>query len=138
MVQYAVNSQSRNTRSKLGSGIAACCIRTTVLLLYLRVFYPRRGSGFDIIIRALFVINWGFYFATTIVKICQCLPRPKIWDSSVSGSCVNLSALLITSGLFNIASEVVILLAPVKVLWTLSVGKMRKIGIYLVFTVGFM
>ena len=119
-------------------GIAACLIRTTILQLYQRVFAPRRWSAFDILIRALFVVNWAFYAITTVVKVCQCLPRSRIWDATVAGTCLNLSAILIASGLFNIASEFVILLAPIPALWHLSVNRKRKIGIYLVFTVGFM
>ena len=119
-------------------GIAACLIRTTVLVMYLRVFSPTKGSRFDTLVRTLMAINWGFYFATTIVKICQCLPRERIWDSSVPGSCVNLSALLIVSGVFNIASEVAILLAPAEVLWKMHAKRSKKLKIYMVFTVGFM
>ena len=124
--------------SQVWYGIATCCIRTVILLLYLRIFSPRRGSHFDMFIRALLAFNWTFYLATTIVKVCQCLPRNRIWDSSASGTCVNLAALLIASGLFNIVSELVILVTPIKVLWSLNLSRKKKIGIYLVFTVGFM
>ena len=119
-------------------GFAAGITRTTILQLYLRVFAPRRWSFFDVLIRLLFGVTWAFYGITTVVKACQCLPRPRIWDPTVAGTCLNLPAILIASGLFNIISEFVILVAPITVLWSLNVSRKRKIGIYLVFTVGFM
>ena len=119
-------------------GPAAACTKSAILLLYLRVFVPHRGSKFDIAIRAFILIICGFYFAITIAKICQCLPRARIWDKTIPGKCVNMSALLGTSGLFNIVSDVCILLVPLKGVWDLQMSPKRKIGIYAIFTVGVM
>ena len=49
-----------------------------------------------------------------------------------------MSALLGSSGVFNIIFDVVILLVPIPMLWTLKIGPKRKIGIYVIFTVGTM
>lgn len=119
-------------------GAAAACTKSTILLLYLRVFSPRRWNKFDIAIRVLILLICGFYFASSIAKICQCIPRTRIWDRSVQGHCVNLSVVLDTSGLFNVISDVCILLVPLKGIWLLQMSTKRKIGIYVVFTVGIM
>ena len=119
-------------------GVAAASIKTTILLLYLRVFSPRRWSPFDLIIRVFIMIICVFYFAISIAKLCQCLPRARIWDKSVPGTCLNLPALLDTSGLFNIISDTCILLVPLKGIWRLQMSRKRKIGVYAVFTVGTM
>lgn len=116
--------------------IAAACIKLAVLLLYLRVFSTRRRDSFDRAVRTLMVVICVFYFALSIAKICQCIPRARIWDSSISGRCVNLSALLVSSGLFNIVSDICILLVPLRGVWSLQIGRKRKVGIYAVFTVG--
>lgn len=90
------------------------------------------------LIRLFMLILCLFYVATTIVKIWECTPRERIWNRSIPGTCVNISSLLNTSGLFNTISDVLILLVPVKAVWNLKMDKARKIGVVLVFTVGLM
>lgn len=119
-------------------GPAAAGIKSTILLLYLRIFSPTRRTRLDIAIRAFILIICGFYFTISIAKICQCLPRGRIWDKTVRGSCINLPVLLATSGLFNIVSDVAMLLVPLKGIWNLQMSRKRKIGIYFIFTVGAM
>ena len=119
-------------------GLAAAVIKSTILLLYLRVFSPRRWTAFDNAIRGFVLIVCLFYLGLTFAKIFQCVPREKIWIPSTPGTCVNLAALLDASGLFNILSDTAILLVPIKGLWTLQVSFRKKIGIYAVFTVGVM
>lgn len=79
-----------------------------------------------------------FYIATTAVKIWECTPRPRIWDKSVKGVCINVSRLLNTSGSFNTISDILILLVPVKTVWKLNMETSRKVGCVLLFTVGLM
>lgn len=86
----------------------------------------------------LIILLCGFYLATTLVKIWECTPRERIWNKSVSGKCVNVTALISASGLFNTVTDVIILLMPIKGVWTLQTTYKRKIGVVLVFTVGFM
>ncbi|MCJ1380518.1 hypothetical protein MMC17_003626 [Xylographa soralifera] len=117
-------------------GPAIACTKSAILLLYLRVFSPRRWSTLDVTVRALILIICGFYIALSVAKICQCIPRARIWDNTVPGQCVNLPVLLDTSGLFNIISDVLILLVPLKGVWSLQMARKRKMGIYLIFTVG--
>ena len=52
--------------------------------------------------------------------------------------CVDLVVLLDASGLFNIISDICILLVPLKGVWSLQMSRMRKVGIYFIFTVGIM
>ncbi len=79
----------------------------------------------------------GFYLATTLVKIWECNPREKIWNTSIPGRCVNVSSLLNTSGLFNSITDVMILLVPVKFVWNLQLSRRQKVGVVAVFTIGF-
>ena len=118
--------------------MTAVIIKTTILSLYLRIFSPQRVGKIDITIRMLIVVICLFYTALTVAKICQCIPRTRIWDKSIPGTCINLHKLLISSGMFNTASDICILLVPLKGVWNLQVSRRRKIAIYAVFTVGVM
>ncbi|MCJ1254201.1 hypothetical protein MMC24_002015 [Lignoscripta atroalba] len=108
----------------------------SILLLYIRVFSPRRWSGLYVMIRLYIIISFLFYFSITIVKIFECTPRPRIWDRSVPGTCINLSILLNVSGAFNTISDVLILIIPVNAVWNLNLSTKKKVGVCLVFTVG--
>lgn len=119
-------------------GIAAAFVKSTILLLFLRVFSPLRRSGFAMTIKTGIAVVVAFYIAISVSKILQCLPREKIWNPATPGTCVNLSVLLDTSGIFNIVSDVAILLVPVKGLWSLQLSLKKKVGIYAAFTVGIM
>ena len=111
--------------------------KLSILLLYRRVFVANSGTILDWILRGFMAILILFYTTTSIVKIWECTPRQKIWAKSVQGTCVNVSALLNTSGLFNTITDVIILLIPVKSVWTLHMDFQKKLGIMAVFTVGF-
>ncbi|TEY62246.1 hypothetical protein BOTCAL_0165g00060 [Botryotinia calthae] len=62
--------------------------------------------------------------------------RARIWNKSLPGTCVDVSKLLNTSGLFNFTTDVLILLVPVKSVWNLQMKKKRKMSVVLIFTFG--
>lgn len=109
-----------------------------MLLLYRRVFSPQRWSLFDLAIRFYMVIITIFYVATTLIKVWECIPRARIWDTSIPGTCLNISMILNASGTFNTVSDVLILLVPVKAVWNLQMKRKRKAAVIAVFTVGSM
>jgi uncharacterized membrane protein len=119
-------------------GIAIMCTKISILLLYQRVFFPQPWSRSGILLKAFMALLAGFYISTTIAKIWQCLPREHIWDKSIPGTCINISVLFNISGIFNTVTDFIILLIPVKVVWSLNMKRKRKLGVLAVFTVGSM
>lgn len=79
----------------------------------------------------------AFYLATTLVKIFECQPRERIWDVSVPGHCINIPSLLNTSGVFNGATDMLLLLVPVKSVWRLHMSAKKKLQVAAIFTFGF-
>ena len=110
--------------------------KMAIILFYRRIFSPQHRNAFDRSLRALIVVLCCFYFATGIVKIWQCNPRAKIWDKSLPGTCLNASTVLDTSGLFNLLTDVIILLIPIKAVWNMRLSPKRKAGVVAVFTLG--
>lgn len=135
---HLIRSPQYMNITQIWYGVAAACIKLAILLLYLRVFSTRHRDAFNLAIRGLMIVICTFYLALSTAKIGQCVPRARIWDKSVPGRCVNLSALLQSSGLFNILSDVCILLVPLKGVWNLQISRKRRTGIYAIFTVGLM
>lgn len=119
-------------------GPTICFTKLSILLLYSRIFSPRRFSPLNIAIRSFQAILILFYIALTIVKIWECNPRARIWNKSVKGTCIDIPSLLNTSGLFNTLSDLVILLVPLRSVWNLKMRLKKKLGVIAVFSVGTM
>ncbi|KAI1461618.1 hypothetical protein F4805DRAFT_453501 [Annulohypoxylon moriforme] len=117
-------------------GIAICTTKLAVLWYYRRVFSPIRRRPFDISIICLIVLLVLFYGSTTIVKIWECIPRTRIWDKGIPGTCISTTVLLDTSGLFNTLTDLIMLLLPVKAVWGLKLKVKQKVLVIGVFTFG--
>ena len=70
------------------------------------------------------------------MKIFECNPRAKIFNSKLPGKCVDVPMLLNTSGLFNTLTDFIILLLPVKAVWNMNMKRQKKVIVVLVFTFG--
>lgn len=117
-------------------GITICIAKLAVLWLYRRVFSPIRRSPFDTSIIILIVLNIVFFATTTILKICECVPRAKIFDPTIPGSCINTGMLLNAIGLFNTVTDLIVVLLPVKAVWKMNMARKKKIIVVFVFTFG--
>ena len=114
------------------------CTKLTVLLLYRRVFLPHRWGTFDIILRVFMLVVSLYYTITAFLKVWECVPRPRIWNKTINGTCISVSGILNTDGVFNTLSDFLIIVVPMKAIWTLQMKRNKKIGIFLLFTVGLM
>ncbi|KAK0515903.1 hypothetical protein JMJ35_001937 [Cladonia borealis] len=115
---------------------AMLCTKVAILLLYRRVFSAFRKSAFDLTIRIFIAILVLFYVATFFVKIWLCVPRARIWNKSIPGTCLYTPSVLNTNGIVNVITDTIILLIPTKAVWNLQLDKKRKAGVILVFSVG--
>ena len=112
------------------------CTKVAILLLYRRVFSAFRKSALDLAIRIFIAVLVLFYVATFFVKVWLCVPRARIWDKSIPGTCLDTPSVLNTNGVVNVVTDTIILLIPTKAVWNLQLDKKRKAGVILVFSVG--
>lgn len=110
--------------------------KLSILLLYLRVFAPSFRSKTFFCIHALIWLNFGFYFADTIVKIFECSPRAKIWDKTLKGHCININIPIIVTSSINVASDFLILVLPIVSVWRLQMRDSKKLGTSMIFAAG--
>ena len=113
---------------------AILCTKLTILLLYRRVFLPHRWGRFDVTLRLFMAICCLFYLSTVPVKIWECIPRARIWDRSIEGTCISIPKLLNTVGLVNTLTDFFILVIPINALWKLQMKARKKVGIALLIT----
>ncbi|KAI1779165.1 putative integral membrane protein [Hypoxylon cercidicola] len=110
--------------------------KLAVLWLYRRVFSPIRWSILDIAIVTLICLIVGFYSITTFVKIFQCSPLEKIWNSALPGRCLEIKWILNISGGFNTVTDYLILLLPIQAVRNLHMDRSKKVLVVLAFTFG--
>lgn len=113
--------------------------KTAILLQYLRIFAPQKilnrfmWYGARIIITAAGI----FYSACVLITIFACSPREAMWNPLVTKyCCVNNEALNLTICLFNIFSDIIILILPARCVWRLRIPMEQKIRIVLLFAIG--
>ena len=110
-----------------------------ILLQYLRLFAPQKvldpfmwyGARIVIAVAGL------FYCITAFITIFACSPREAIWNPFITSSyCIDDEMLILIICLFNILSDIVILLLPARAVWKLRIPTRHKIRIVLLFAIG--
>ncbi|PYH77223.1 putative ribosomal protein L36e [Aspergillus uvarum CBS 121591] len=110
--------------------------KLSILLLYLRLFAPSTRNTPFWLIQTLIWMNFLFYFADTIVKICECKPRSKIWDQDIPGQCININIPILVTSIVNVVSDFLMLLLPIVCVWRLQMTWWKKMGLSAVFAAG--
>ncbi|ORY11130.1 hypothetical protein BCR34DRAFT_333400 [Clohesyomyces aquaticus] len=114
-------------------------VKMAILVQYLRMFAPNRTVNPTMYFGAWFVIGACFIFYTIVMfwTIFYCSPRPMIWNKfTPGGKCHDHSPIVVSSGIFNMVSDVVILLLPTSSLWKLRVPIGKKIAVTSLFGTG--
>lgn len=76
------------------------------------------------------------YIPLFAVKIALCSPIPAYWDPAVPGECLNLRKIFIIDVAFAIATDSIISIIPIPLVWNLRMSWRRKIKIVLMLGAG--
>jgi len=111
-------------------GIIVCLIKLSILLQYLRIFVPNRKGNMALYV-AIQILAWsiiGFYFVETIFEIVMCSPREKIWNHLIiTGHCFDANAANLATNIFNVISDLSILILPMIPIWQLQMPLKRRL-----------
>ena len=107
--------------------------KVAILVLLVRIFAPYRGAVRSIygILGCLSV----YYIVALILKIRMCDPIPLFWLGGLlrqDGTCFNLTSVIIADSTFSMVSDLIILLLPIPLTWTLQMSwvlRLRVIGL---------
>lgn len=102
--------------------------KTSLFLLYYRVFAPNKP------LRYIIIIGIGFCFAVYstnfAIAVYFCSPHSgKEWDLKVFSSCTTIGFYNIISGAANMALDIFMLGLPIPVVLRLQLPKKKKIGV---------
>ena len=117
--------------------ISITLIKISVLLFYKRLFRTSTKlfpvSTWTIV---GVVLAWGIAFLFS--GIFQCVPVEATWDPNISGVCVDQKAWFLGQAIPNIVTDFLILLVPLPFLLRLKIGKAQKVGLLIVFLLGYL
>lgn len=114
--------------------------KLAVLILQYRIFSINRIYRWTCIALGPIIFCWAFI--SVFVSIFRCRPFVAAWDVewlfAHPGGFKCLDRILITTvfGWFNIISDLVLLLLPMPMLWTLHLSWQKRLGLALVFATG--
>lgn len=109
--------------------------KVCIILLYLRIFNKIRW------------FRWACWFllgsvasyclASVMATVFQCSPIERSFDKSIDGHCVNNSQFWYANAGFSIATDIIILLLPMPLVYQLQVPMPQKVALMAVFALGF-
>ena len=115
--------------------LSVTAIKLSILLLYLRLFPLMK---FRRCVKSLMVV-FGFIGAVvTLVAVFQCRHVDDAWKIALPTNCVTQASMLEGQAIFNLISDVTIIVLPMPVIWRLHMPLRRRLLLLGIFTVGFM
>ncbi|KAI0404425.1 hypothetical protein F4802DRAFT_227587 [Xylaria palmicola] len=109
--------------------------KTTILLLYLRLFRIHRWFRITTYVLIAYIWMWGI--SEVVVAIAQCTPVAFQWDKKIEGGhCIDQLSYYRWVSVPNIIHDVVMLIMPLPVVWTLKLDIRKKLALTGVFLIG--
>jgi hypothetical protein len=112
-------------------------VKSSVLIFLTRIFGQK-----DWVRRSLLwlnVANISQMVAVFFAIVLQCTPVAFNWDPTIRGGhCVDRRILFVSTAVFNIVTDILILGLPLYVFSTLRIPRRAKIALLVVFLLGFL
>ncbi|KAL8852327.1 MAG: hypothetical protein Q9221_002823 [Calogaya cf. arnoldii] len=114
-------------------------VKSAILLQYLRLLAPTKSANRTLYIscHVIIVLTLVYYIISTTITIFACSPREKMWNPLITGGhCLNNNAGVLFTSLFNIVSDIIILVLPARSVWKLQIPRAKKSKIVALFATG--
>ncbi len=109
-------------------------VKISVLDFYVSVFRTRTLTYSAY---AIGVVTLTYWLSTVLTAFLICHPFAFNWNKvTVKGSCGNLSAYYLSTGIVNLLIDVTIVALPLPLLWGLQMRMSRKIALTAIFSLG--
>ncbi|GFF32528.1 hypothetical protein IFM58399_03242 [Aspergillus lentulus] len=110
-------------------------VKTSILLFYLRLNPERRFRQWTYGIMAFVFI---YSLISILVFTCGCIPVTAMWDMTqmATAKCVDQLAFVYANAAFNLLSDLMTLILPIKLCWSLQTTLKQKVLLCLVLAMG--
>ncbi|KAI0150509.1 hypothetical protein GGR57DRAFT_184992 [Xylariaceae sp. FL1272] len=126
----------------IGANLCAITIlvlKAAILLEWIRIFVPYgTRNSFFWTCSTVMILHTLFHAAWIVTENLACMPHEKIWNIFIPyGTCIDVNGLYVPAAAVNLAADIVIFVLPQKAIWSLQMSKKNKIGVSMIFTIGF-
>ncbi|PLB44141.1 hypothetical protein P170DRAFT_430056 [Aspergillus steynii IBT 23096] len=105
----------------------ALLTKVALLSIIIRIFAPYKSK---IIFIYVFLGCLGIYYTVAeVVKIRMCDPVPAYWDLRTNASCLDQRAALIADSVISVVSDLIILILPLPLTWSLQMSRNKKLRV---------
>ena len=108
-------------------------IKLSLLVLYCRLF-PVKNMIHSCLVVGTVVVAWAL--TTFIVGILVCDPIHKFWRPETHGQCLNIAEFYYGLQAPNIATDIIILILPMKTIYDLQLTRRKNMGLVSIFGLG--
>lgn len=113
-----------------------CLTKVSILFMYYRIFDLSRSARVYAVGIGAFVILWSAM--STCLFIFTCNPIQRSWNPTVPGHCISLVGRWIASAVSTVLTDLAIIFLPMPQVSRMSLSKMEKLAVTLVFAQGFL
>jgi len=114
--------------------LTTMCTKASILLYYLR--FPS-SRAFRLATCSVLIISVGYTLTGIFAWAYNCTPMEKAWDRTVEGTCIDTLSGMLVRTIFNVATDVSILLLPIWLLWPLRLWSVwHKLSVLVVLMAG--
>jgi hypothetical protein len=124
--------------SSIFYNIAIVLIKVAMLVQVLRIFVPRGSqSKTYYVVHGLIWMNLLYYIIIVFLMIFNCQPIEKAWKPWLSGKCMQIGIIAMSTAVVNLIGDLSILFLTQNVIWNLMrVDKRQRLRLSLVFLAG--
>lgn len=109
--------------------LAAMSIKTSIILLYIRVF-STTNKVFRVCIYIASVLTVCLAVTFIVVILAACQPMQFFWtryDGTSEGTCINLGSFFVAFSIFNVSLDVFLLVLPIPQVLKLHMSARKKV-----------
>lgn len=117
-------------------GTANTLFRISIVNFYMTIF--RSNKVFHRVAYAVMAFVIAFGIAIAVSDFLTCRPLAKYWDPLLSGVCEDPIASIVALSSCNVATDLIIVLLPMPMVWGLQMPIQRKVELTIVFALGFL
>lgn len=115
-------------------GLAVMLPKLAILSFYLLIFDTR---PFRIATYTLAAMISATFLAIGLVATFQCTPLAYDWDKTIPGGhCIDQIAFYKWISLPNIITDIIMLILPLPIIWSLNMSRNQKYGLSAIFVTG--
>lgn len=108
-------------------------IKFSILALYKRLFaVGSMNTAVNVMFGVVTLWVVGVFIAGSVI----CIPASKFWNPSIEGTCLNSYQFYYGAQIPNILTDVILLIMPLQVVWSLHIPRSQKMLLCGVFLVG--